>query len=276
MGGPLAVIVVLGAGGMLGSAVCRALRAQRIDHVAHTHDTLELLNPEMTLKALAGASVIINCAGAIEATRNQYISTNVFAPVMAAQAAPRATFVHVSADCVSTRPVEREGLEPVARPIPPRLRPEKPDSLYARSKILAERYLYGRAVIVRTAFVGERQGLLRWFIDLPWQATVTGWDRVFWSGSHIDAVADRLAQMADDPPRPGIYHLATSTPVTKFDVLETLQRAYRRQDVVIRRGIWPEMDRSLEPTGEPLPSLDEWFLRNPPSNQPSRRGVVTA
>lgn len=241
------------------------MRAQRIDHVPYTHDTLELLNPDQVLESLASASVIVNCAVVREGTRQQCASVNIFAPVLAAMAAPQASMIHISEDCISTRPPRHVQGIPVASPIEPRLRSEWPkDSVFARTKATAERYLYGRAAIIRTAFVGERNGLLRWFLDLPYGANIVGYDAAFWSGSHVDAVASRIAAMAGDPPRPGIYHLATDAAITKREALDIVRRAYDREDVVIRPG-GPAIDRSLVPSGEPLPSLAEWMSKNPPS-----------
>lgn len=262
---------------MLGSAVCRSLISQRIDHVAYTHDTLELLNPEQVIEQLGSASVIINCAGLRQGSRAQLSSVNVFAPVLASQAAPQAHFIHVSTDCVASRSPSRDSqFQPYPVPLWPRLLRERPQDNYGRTKAIAERFLLGRAVIVRTSFVGERHGLLRWFIDLPSNANVIGYRNAYWSGSHVDAVAERLAAMAADPPKPGIIHLATKEPISKLELLFALRSAYDRSDVVIRPG-GPSIDRSLRPSGEPLPPLRRWLEMYPPQidNRQRRPGGIS-
>lgn len=265
------MIIILGAGGMLGSAVSRAMSRKHIDHVPYAHDKLELLNPEQTIERLMSASVIVNCAGLRQGSRSQLASANVFAPILAAQAAPQASFIHVSSDCVASRyPTYDEYRTPRPAPIWPRILRERPPDDYGRLKAVAERYLYGRAVIVRTSFVGEQHGLLRWFLDLPTNANVVGYRRAYWSGSHVDAVAERLADMANDPPDTGIVHLATEDPISKLEALYAMREAYGRSDVLIRPG-GPEIDRSLRPTGQPLPSLRQWWRMYPPKIDTKQR-----
>src|SRR5262249_31742437 len=105
-------VLIVGAAGMLGSAVLRAARAQVVGHLATTRDgrvgeKLDLVSPgdvEAVVRTYR-PSCIINCGGITKARSRDTVAawvTNAAGPHLLAAAADAhgARLIHVSTDCV--------------------------------------------------------------------------------------------------------------------------------------------------------------------------------
>jgi dTDP-4-dehydrorhamnose reductase len=150
-------ILVTGAGGMLGSDVCRAASAAGLEVVALDHPTLELTDPEAVEVAVARArpGAVVNCAAwtdvdGAESHFEQAWAVNAAgaANVAGAAAALGAWTIHVSTDYVFNGTKSEPYVESDAT---------DPQSAYGRSKLDGENAVAREApdlhTIVRTAWL---------------------------------------------------------------------------------------------------------------------------
>ncbi len=151
--------------------------------------------------------------------------------------------IHVSTDCVYGQTPESDIDAPNPRPSDT---VANPTTLYGRTKLAGESE---NAINVRTSFVGPRHGLWAWFVDQRTAdpgGSVDGWINAWWSGSTVVAVAQALLELARHPGDPRTLHLATKMPITKCDLLCTLQRQVVMGGT-IEEADQPRIDRSLHP-----------------------------
>jgi dTDP-4-dehydrorhamnose reductase len=213
----LSGILVLGAGGMLGSAVCKELDAQQKEYVGLTRRDCDITVPWDLgrVKRYYNPTIVFNCAGA----PNSAGPVNSLGPWYVARVFDYARIVHVSTDCVFGNGEERADPWPVGR-LP------EPESLYGAAKLAGEQG-GGHVVNVRTSFIGPQHGLLRWLLDqVSAGATeVPGWPNAWWSGSSVYEVAEVLVLIGAHYMRTGVQHVATASPISKHDLLVCLVEA---------------------------------------------------
>jgi dTDP-4-dehydrorhamnose reductase len=257
-------VLIVGAAGMLGSAVLRAARAQAVAHLATTRDgrvgeRLDLVSPsgvEAVVRTYR-PSCIINCGGITKARSEDVVCawlTNAAGPHLLAAAADAhgARLVHVSTDCVFRG---EEGPYSEGR------RPDAVD-VYGRSKQAGE-VTRPPHLTVRTSFIGwecgTAHGLLEWFVKSP--GAVSGYTNHLWSGLTADIVARALLKLASMPEVTGLLHLH-GREIDKGSLLAKLREALRLEKQITLVQAPEAVDRRLvsnrlESLGLGLETLDE-------------------
>lgn len=289
MGRSTVTVLVLGANGMLGSAVIRLFAASEgFDAWGSVRST----SPEIRLPpklrdrllfgvdvesadAIAGAiaaarpNVVINCVGLVKqlaAAKDPLLAipiNSIFPHRLARMCEiAGARLVHISTDCVfsGTKGMYREIDSADAR------------DLYGLTKYLGE-VDYPRAVTLRTSIIGpgitSAHGLIGWFLSQT--GSVQGFTRAIFSG--LPTV--ELARVIRDYvlPRPelrGVHHVS-SAPISKYDLLRLVAKAYHSpteivpsDELVIDRSLdssefraatgyepppWPELVRRMREFG---------------------------
>lgn len=256
-------ILVLGATGMLGSAMVRLLgagdgheviaatraagaedrfpkgvRARFISHVdAENPDSLA------ALFAAARPQVVVNCVGLVkqlDSAKNVMaaIPVNTLLPhrLLALCEAGGARLVHVSTDCVFSG---RTGFYRESD------RPDASD-VYGLSKYLGE--VGGpNAITLRTSIIGHelrgRHSLLEWF--LAQEGAVDGFTGAIFSGVPTVELARIVRDFVlPNPELHGLYHVSAA-PIAKYDLLHLIAAQYDKR-IEIRAKAEPAIDRSLD------------------------------
>lgn len=168
-------IQVLGATGMLGREVCRAVLERGHNLIAHRVDITTLTHTE--------GDVVVNCAGLVKQLHSadaDFVLVNGYAPHRIAKVCAR--LIHVSTDCVFYQAgVHSEQTIP------------QPKGIYAVSKLAGE--VGEPHLTVRTSFIGHgAHGLVH---DLMTQTEVKASDRLLWSGHTARTVARVLVGLAE-------------------------------------------------------------------------------
>lgn len=256
-------VLVLGATGMLGSAVYRLLSESTGFETFGTvrSDTgLRRLDPALRSNILVGVdvdqqdhlvhifnqirpNVVVNCIGLVKqlASANDPLAIlpiNALLPHRLARLASLAgaRLIHVSTDCVFTG---KKGLYRES---------DAPDALdlYGRSKLLGE-VDEPNAVTLRTSIIGHElasaHSLVGWF--LAQEGRVRGFTRAVFSG--LPTV--ELARVIRDHVLPrtdlrGLWHVS-SDPITKYDLLQLVKAAYGKS-IEITPDEQLVIDRSLD------------------------------
>lgn len=256
-------VLILGANGMLGSALLRYLaRNPRLDVVGtirtsatsailgssfnvRTFDGVRLASDEH-LHALFGgvrADVVINCIGIVKQSaaihdEAQVIALNALLPHRLARAAAEThtRMIQISTDCVFSggKGGYREDDTP------------DPIDLYGRSKLHGE-IDDGSALTLRTSIVGHeiasRKGLVEWFLAA--RGPVRGYANAIFSGLPTTELAQAIeAHVLPNPGLHGVWHLS-GPPITKLDLLRLLAEVYGRPTEIIPDATI-RIDRSLD------------------------------
>lgn len=255
-------VMILGATGMLGSAMFRVLSANSGLVVYGTarsgncqqyfSDTpsgqlitgVNVENHDSLIKAFATVrpDAVINCVGLVKQLADandplQAVPINTLLPhrLAALCQAGGARLVHISTDCVFSGAKGNY------------LESDFPDAydLYGRSKLLGE-VDYPHAITLRTSIIGPElsgcRSLLSWF--LAQQGSVKGFTQAIFSGlptvELARAVCDFVLPRSD---LHGLYHIA-SKPINKFDLLNLIAKIYSK-DIEIIPSDELIIDRSL-------------------------------
>lgn len=262
-------VLILGANGMLGSAMTQAFRETGSFSVWGTIrssaarkglqleedqliDGVEAGDVDSLLMAMAQAkpTLVINCIGLINKIAYaedplRAIPVNSILPHRLAHlcAAAGARLVHFSTDCVFSgkKGNYRESDIPDATDV------------YGRTKLLGE-VDYPNAITLRTSFIGHELGrhasLVDWFLSR--QDECRGFTRAIFSG--LPAIT--LARLVRDIVAPntelrGLHHLSAD-PISKHDLLTLVAEVYEKQISIIPDDTL-QIDRSLN---------SEWFRQN--------------
>lgn len=228
---------VLGSGGMLGSEICRLL-----DEQGETYRTATLYEYDTWIyqpgyiKGL-GVDTIINCAGAITGKDPlDMIRMNAQIPVLLRQVYS-GKIVYISTDCVfSGREFTRKHR---VFDLP------DPDSLYGMTKRIGEMTCSPTDLVIRTSFIGNRHGLLRWVLDA--EESIEGWLGALWNGSTVDVVAEAILKAVNEN-REGTVHIANPIAYTKYDVIRLIRDEYALADLHVTPVYEPRINRALQPT----------------------------
>ena len=256
-------ILVLGASGMIGSAMYRVLSEKTGLSVLGTlrsdvdrrffagalADNLiagvEMAQEDTLLEVFSRVrpEVVVNCIGLTKHRSEagdplQALTLNALLPHRLANlcSVAQARLIHVSTDCVFSgiKGGYAEG--------------DTSDALdfYGKSKYLGEVSTYPHAITLRTSTIGHELhtqfGLLEWF--LAQQGSCKGFSQAIFSG--MPSVV--FAQIVRDVviPRPtlsGLYHVAAQ-PINKFELLKLIARIYKKDiDIIPDRDL--VIDRSL-------------------------------
>ena len=256
-------VMVLGANGMLGSAVFRQFCARG------QHETWGLVRSEALLAhftesqrrrmitgvdaledaGLAGAfaltrpDIVINCIGFVKQQSHaddplKVLPINAMLPhrLEALCAGNSARLVQISTDCVFSG---RKGQYTEDDP-------SDANDLYGKSKYIGEVRDMKHAVTLRTSIIGHElnssRGLVDWFLEQ--KGTVHGFTRSVFSGM----TAIELARVMHDFLLPnsrlhGVFHVSAA-PISKFDLLRLIAAEYGKMIDIIPND-QPIIDRSL-------------------------------
>lgn len=220
------MLIITGAGGMLGRHVAEECDRRDLDSCAYNHEELDITDAERVSAALAtfdDGSVVINCAGLVPdvgASRSDMIAVNGQGPHNLARGSH--PVIQVSTDCVfDGRHGPYTERTPVTLPTNG-LHPE-----YASSKKHGE--LTQRPhLTVRTSFIGLGfRGLLSWILSQPEGGEIPGYVNWLWNGFHVRRLARVLVQLATHEPRPtGLLHLQGPI-TTKYQLVTFIARQLR-------------------------------------------------
>ncbi|HYF08775.1 MAG TPA: SDR family oxidoreductase [Acetobacteraceae bacterium] len=260
-------VLVLGAGGMLGTALVRELAQAGVVVIAAARRPLAGLPAGVTqaapgdlrdaaalsrLVAEAAPDVVVNAAGLIKQRPEAEdpaaaIETNALLPhrLAALCAARDARLIHVSTDCVFSGSTEgRRGPAGYRETDPP-----DPTDLYGRSKLLGEttgpHCLTLRMSLIGREAAGTRHGLVEWFLAAP--GPVRGYARALFSGLTTPVAARLVLSILRDYPRlHGLWH-AAAEPISKLDLLRAM-RDRAKPGLGIEAVDGPAIDRRLDGT----------------------------
>lgn len=255
-------ILVLGAAGMLGSAMIRVLSEKagwQVYGTIRSASSRQFFPVEIGERLLAGVdveqpdsllqafirvrpAVVINCIGLIKQLADaedplQAIPINALLPHRLARLCELsgARLIHPSTDCVFS------GKKGGYRESDP---PDATD-LYGRSKLLGE-VSYPHTVTLRTSIIGHElqsaHGLVGWF--LAQSESCRGYTRAIFSGLPTVELA-RLVREVIIPHSElaGLYHVAAQ-PIAKFDLLQLVADVYGKKiDIIPSDNL--VIDRSL-------------------------------
>jgi dTDP-4-dehydrorhamnose reductase len=106
--------------------------------------------------------------------------------------------------------------------------PKSPVDVYGISKSLGEPT---ECLTIRTSIIGREldgfTGLLEWFLQQGGQ-TITGFAEHYWNGitaRQFGILCDQIMNSRDDHPRRGVYHVFSNV-VSKYEMLLAFQRKY--------------------------------------------------
>lgn len=249
-------ILIFGSDGMLGNALIDECMKRGHSFYGFVHKNCDITDLNQVIEAINSCSpdVMINAAGLIPDTDGHWRSysdyhmmqTNAVGPLVLASAAKfmHKFLLHVSTDCVFSG--IKSGIRTVTE-VP------DPKDLYGVSKRAGELCQRGDVVVVRTSFIGQQHGLMRWLLDQPPNAQINGYSHAMWSGSLVQSVANGMIDILEDGPISGLHHLSTAQPISKFEVLRLLAEKFRpditvnNQSVVVHRALKPTIElMSLE------------------------------
>jgi len=255
-------ILVLGANGMIGSAIYKILHADASFKVYggirdpgtkkffHTSLQENIVNcGDITKLELASfilskvnPEVVINCAGLTKHKKEadnptvampiNALMPHQFASVCSEQ---KIRFIHVSSDCVFSG--SKGGY--VEEDVPDAL------DLYGRSKALGE-LIEGDAITLRTSTIGHEintnYGLLEWF--LAQEHECLGFAKAIFSGLPSIVFAEVIRDyVLPNPHLKGLYHVAAE-PINKYDLLKLIAKIYHKK-IEIKQDREFTIDRSL-------------------------------
>lgn len=273
-------VLVLGASGMIGSAMFRVLSQNNEWDVWATlrADALRRFFEEtLADKLIAGVDVekhdalvrvfahlrpdvVVNCIGLTKHHKTAddpilAIPVNTLLPHRLAElcASGRSRLVHISTDCVfsGARGSYRED------------DPADANDFYGKVKFLGE-VNYSHAITLRTSTIGHElhsaYGLLEWFLSQ--QGSCKGFSRAIFSGLPNTEFARVVRDLVI--PRPdlhGLYHVGAD-PIAKFELLKLIATVYGKQIDIVQDDEFM-IDRSLnserfkQATGYSAPSWPE-------------------
>lgn len=284
-------VLVLGATGMLGSAVLKALSDDsRLDVWGSARDSskLSLLSAKNTEKVVAGVNVldsdnlafifrkvkpdaVVNCIGLIKQASDANnplvaLPINSLLPHRIADLCElsQSRLIHISTDCVFSG---KKGCYC-------EVDPSDAEDLYGKSKYIGEVTDRKNTITLRTSIIGHelqsQYSLLEWF--LAQEGSVYGYSKAIFSGVPTDELA-RIIKEYVLPRRDlnGLYHVSAD-PISKYDLLNIISRQYKKEinviedsKVVIDRSL--SSDKFRKATGYKAPAWDElvermWRLRS--------------
>lgn len=259
-------VLVLGATGMLGSAVFNFLSINSLHQVwgtvrnannlsyfdTETHDYLlsniDVLNHDSLVNVLSHVQpdVVINCIGLIKqfSDANDPLSAlpiNALFPHRLANlcALTKARLIHISTDCVFNG---RKGMY---------LEDDISDAedLYGKSKYIGELHDLPHAITLRTSIIGHElssnASLVDWFLSQT--GTVNGYKKAIFSGLTTLELANVIQNFVmPNSNLHGLYHVSVD-PIDKYTLLNIIAEIYGKK-IDIKADDKVQIDRSLDST----------------------------
>lgn len=255
-------ILVLGASGMLGSAIMRLLSGdESVELIGTVRDSRAMAALPLSLHRyiqknvdvedfdsvirvfdMAMPDIVINCVGIIKQLSSSYdplvsIPINSLLPHRLAKLciSKNIRLIHLSTDCVfsGSHGGYIEGDFPDA------------NDLYGRSKYLGE-VDYPGCVTLRTSIIGHElhstNSLIDWFLS---QSTaVKGYTNAIFSGLPTNEMAMVIRDyVIPNTNLSGLYHVSVD-PISKYDLLELVRDTYGKKIEIVPDDI-VRIDRSL-------------------------------
>ncbi|WP_439878156.1 dTDP-4-dehydrorhamnose reductase family protein [Pseudomonas prosekii] len=257
-------VLVLGATGMLGSAVFKVLSSDPALSVIGTvrnAKAIEGFDPAVRGNLVAGVDVldqdslitafgqskpdvVVNCVGLIKqlSSAKDPLSTlpiNAMLPHRLAKlcALVGSRLIHISTDCVFSG---RKGMY------------EEQDvsdaeDLYGKSKFIGEIIDQPHAITLRTSIIGHelnsQASLVDWFLSQS--GTVKGYSKAIFSGLPTVELARVIRDFViPQPALHGLYHVSAD-PIDKLELLRQVARIYQK-DIIIVPDDQLKIDRSLD------------------------------
>ena len=258
------IILILGAGGMLGSEVFKSFRRSKhysvkatvrnaaalkfftAEEAAAIQTNVDVLDADalVSLLDIARPDVVINCVGMIKqqsSVKDPLVALpiNALFPHRLARLCSLvgARLVHVSTDCVFSGSAGSYTED------------DTPDAtdLYGRSKLLGEVVEHGNAVTLRTSIIGRELSsslsLVDWF--LAQQGQVQGYTNAIFSGLPTCELARVMRDIVVPKPElHGLYHVSAQ-PISKLELLRLIASHYGKNiDIIPNSEV--VIDRSLD------------------------------
>ena len=258
-------ILVLGASGMLGSALFNSLpnvsehyniwgtfRQAVKTPVQGPRKQLIKLNDAFDRSAITELlqdkkiDVVINAIGLIKQISGQlnkadFVKVNAWLPHYLMELCDEvgARFIEISTDCVFTGDKGNYSEE------------DTPDArdIYGLTKLMGEVTDNPNALTIRTSIIGHESGraasLIDWFLSQS--ATVGGYNKAIFSGFPTAYLADIIGRyILPNSQLSGLYHVSAN-PIDKFSLLSLVAQAYQH-DVKLVPNAELVIDRSLDST----------------------------
>ncbi|WP_152396979.1 dTDP-4-dehydrorhamnose reductase family protein [Paenibacillus guangzhouensis] len=246
-------MLIIGGNGMAGHLLVRYFRQKGEYQVYYTtrgtvdRDGLLLdVTDDQSVHAILRAvrpDIIVNAVGILNqaAEHNPALAyeVNGIFPHRLRKAADAlgARLIHISTDCVflGDRGSYSEADIPDAA------------SVYGRSKAVGEVKDAPNHVTVRTSIIGPEIrssciGLMHWFMQQ--KGDVSGYCRVLWNGVTTLELARAVEAFAMNRVS-GLVHLVYPTPISKYELLQCMKKAFDKQDVQIIPDETTTLDRTL-------------------------------
>lgn len=261
MENPAQKILILGASGMLGSAIFKSLLMKKAPVMGTVRNPKSLqLFPLPFHKSLVDnvdvldnnclerlferikPTIVINCVGIIKQLSESYdplvaIPINSLLPHRLAKICVlnNIRLIHMSTDCVFSG--SHGGY----------LEEDFPDAndLYGRSKYLGE-VDYPGCVTLRTSIIGHElisaNSLIDWFLSQS--GAVKGYTKAIFSGLPTNEMAEVIQDyVIPNPNLRGLYHVSVD-PISKFDLLRLVSDVYGKKLDIVPDDL-VSIDRSL-------------------------------
>lgn len=214
------MILVFGAGGLLGSHICNNFPK---DTIGATHQDIDITQQYRLRKFInqIRPDVIINCAGIVRQSTvpiSYRYFVNSKGPHYIAQLCDELDIrmIQVSTDCVFDGKRGYYSESDTAEPM----------DMYGSTKLRGE-VTKKPHLTVRSSFIGlpdpKERGLASWLVSQR-EKTVNGHNKVWWNGVTVDYLASILVDIAYSQIT-GLRHIYGET-VTKCQVLEILNSVY--------------------------------------------------
>ena len=272
-------VLVLGASGMLGSAMIRELARDPLLQVwgsLRSESDMAAFPPMIAKHLISGVDalkeaqitelfkrvtpqVVINCIGLIKHVRGSEdpkmaMAINALLPHQLAKDCQQfgARLIHFSTDCVFSG--DRGNY----------CETDIPDAtdLYGLSKLKGE-VCEGNVLTLRTSIIGHelhgKQGLLEWFLSQ--KTSCNGFSKAIFSGLPTPVLARLVHELLAQPDLRGIYHVS-SQPISKYNLLRVIAAQYGKVIEIVPTDKLV-IDRSLDSrlfskkTGWEAPSWDQ-------------------
>lgn len=219
-------VSVIGADGMLGRAVVRALEENAKDFNVHE------ISAGQDIFDYVIAPYVINCAGIVREREHDsgsysMVKSNALLPHYVANIPTIKRLITVSTDCVfnGLSGPYVEGSQPT------------PTDLYSRTKLAGEVLDNEKVLTVRTSFIGFGQrGLLRWLLTQPEGATIEGHGDRIWNGLYVANVACALVYLCLRKNLSGLIHFVGNT-MSKYELLRLIADRLRPDILIAHREI---------------------------------------
>jgi len=236
-------VIVLGETGMVGSRMVQLLRGSPKMEVIgssrlNSDNFFDVLSSDVGCFLKRGKpDFVINCIGVvksqIEAKSNKSIENaikvNSLFPIRLASESEKLGIrvIQIATDCVYSGTSGNYSESSIQDSI----------DVYGKSKSLGEA-LGTTNMNIRVSVVGPERyrsnSLLSWFLNLPLNAEIPGFQNHLWNGVTSQAYAKIvLGIMMNDLFKAGTFHLVPETIISKYDLLKYFSSEFDRKDLTI-------------------------------------------